>query len=180
MKQAVEEAYIAAMQPQSTAYNRTTANNHNRLITRKAYSEKWRKDEMSKHPQVPQPQSTADEDQDDGRRHPAAASSSSPKDDEGKNQKPGKGDDEDEEKGHISSNEWSEALYNLRQRQSPHGNDNKWSEALHNLRQRQSPHGNDNRGKLAGMAGIDINTDAPMRQGEKQKLRMSRAANCKP
>ena len=148
MKQAVEEAYIAAMQPQSTACNRTTANNHNRLITWKAYNEEWRKDEMSKHPQVPQPQSTADEDQDDGRRNPAAASSSSPKDDEGKNQKPGKGDDEDEEKGHISSNEWSEALYNLRQRQSPHGNDN--------------------RGKLTGMAGIDINTDDLMQQGRRE------------
>ena len=103
MKQAVEEAYIAAMQPQSTACNRTTANNHNRLITRKAFSEKWREDEMSKHPQVPQPQSTADEDQEDGRRHTAAAGSSSPKDDEGKSQKPGKGKDEDEGKGHISS-----------------------------------------------------------------------------
>ena len=147
MKQAMEEAYIAAMQPQS-------ANNHNRLITWKAYNEKRRKDEMSKHPQVPQPQSTADEDQDDGRRHTAAAGSSSPKDDEGKSQKPGKGKDEDEGKGHISSD----------------GNDNSKSEAPKWW----------NRGKLTGMAGIDINTDAPMRQGEKQKLRMSRAANCKP
>ena len=168
MKQALEEAYIAAMQPQSTAYDRTTANNHNRLITRKAFSEKWREDEMSKHPQVPQPQSTADEDQEDGRRHTAVAGSSSPKDDEGRSQKPGKGKDEEEGKGHISSNKWSEALYNLRQRQSPHGNDNKWSEALYNLRQRQSPHGNDNRGKLTGMAGIDINTDDLMQQGRRE------------
>ena len=154
MKQALEEAYIAAMQPQSTAYDRTTANNHNRLITRKAFSEKWREDEMSKHPQVPQPQSTADEDQEDGRRHTAVAGSSSPKDDEGKSQKPGKGKDEEEGKGHISSD----------------GNDNSKSEAPKWW----------NRGKLTGMAGIDINTDDLMRQGEKQKLRMSRAANCKP